>query len=184
MTRTIRYAAGQSSLGPFVAALSERGLAMVEFDADGTSLREHFRKVHLVEDAAALEETVARLTGLIDRPESGGDFKLDLQGSDFECRVWNALREIPVGTTVTYGEMAARLGTPRQAREVGEACAANRLAVVVPCHRVVKKGGSISGYRWGYSRKRSLLEREHQGMPLASPCWRPTWNGSHLAGVP
>ena len=86
---------------------------------------------------------------------------LDLQGSDFECRVWKALREIPAGTTATYGEIAGRVGAPRQAREVGEACAANKLAVVVPCHRIVKKDGSISGYRWGVRRKRALLEREH-----------------------
>ena len=102
----------------------------------------------------------------IDHPENDAALTLDLQGSEFECRVWNALREIPAGTTTTYGEIAARLGVPRQAREVGEACAANKLAVVVPCHRVVKKDGSISGYRWGVRRKRKLLEREHSARLL------------------
>jgi AraC family transcriptional regulator of adaptative response/methylated-DNA-[protein]-cysteine methyltransferase len=101
-------------------------------------------------------------------PESDGDFALDLRGSAFELKVWNALREIPAGTTATYGEIAARVGSPREAREVGEACAANRLAVVVPCHRIVKKDGSISGYRWGVRRKRALLEREH-GARLLRP---------------
>jgi len=91
--------------------------------------------------------------------------------------VWNALRDIPVGTTTTYGEIASRLGVPGQAREVGEACAANKLAVVVPCHRVVKKDGSISGYRWGVHRKRKLLEREHSArllQPAAVPPHRMT----------
>ncbi|MBI2739508.1 MAG: methylated-DNA--[protein]-cysteine S-methyltransferase [Rhodospirillales bacterium] len=163
---TIRYAFGDSSLGPFVAALSERGLAYVGFDAGLAELEARFPDGDLVEDQAALAEAIGELAGMIDRPESDADLTLDLQGSDFECRVWNALREIPVGTTTTYGEIAARLGVPRQAREVGEACAANKLAVVVPCHRVVKKDGSISGYRWGVRRKRKLLEREHSARLL------------------
>jgi AraC family transcriptional regulator, regulatory protein of adaptative response / methylated-DNA-[protein]-cysteine methyltransferase len=163
---TIRYASGDSSLGPFVAALSARGLAFVAFDAGLAELDGRFPDADLVEDRAALAETISKLTVLIDRPESDAGLTLDLQGSDFECRVWNALREIPVGTTATYGEIAARLGVPRQAREVGDACAANKLAVVVPCHRVVKKDGSISGYRWGVRRKRKLLEREHSARLL------------------
>lgn len=163
---TIRYAFGDSSLGPFVAALSARGLAFVAFDAGPAELERRFPDADLVEDRAALDETIGKLAAMIDHPESDADLALDLQGSDFECRVWNALREIPVGTTTTYGEIAARLDMPRQAREVGEACAANRLAVIVPCHRVVKKDGSISGYRWGVRRKRKLLEREHSARLL------------------
>jgi AraC family transcriptional regulator of adaptative response/methylated-DNA-[protein]-cysteine methyltransferase len=163
---TIRYAFGDSSLGPFVAALSARGLACVAFDAGLAELEGRFPGADLVEDRAALGETIGKLAAMIDHPESDADLTLDLQGSDFECRVWNALREVPVGTTVTYGEIAARLGMPRQAREIGEACAANKLAVVVPCHRVVKKDGSISGYRWGVRRKRKLLEREHSARLL------------------
>ncbi len=169
---TIRYAFGGSTLGPFVAALSTRGLACVAFDADLAELQASFPGVHLVEDRTALAETIGRLSTLIDHPEHDAGLVLDLQGSDFECNVWNALREVPAGTTTTYGEIAARLGVPRQAREVGEACAANRLAVVVPCHRVVKKDGSISGYRWGVRRKRKLLEREHSArllQPAAVP---------------
>jgi AraC family transcriptional regulator of adaptative response/methylated-DNA-[protein]-cysteine methyltransferase len=166
---TIRYAAGQSSLGPFVAAQSERGLAMVEFgEMHEVDLRLRFPGANLVEDPAALQATLDRLGELIEHPERDGDFALDLRGSAFELKVWNALREIPAGTTATYGEIAACVGSPREAREVGEACAANRLAVVVPCHRIVKKDGSISGYRWGVRRKRALLEREH-GARLLRP---------------
>jgi AraC family transcriptional regulator, regulatory protein of adaptative response / methylated-DNA-[protein]-cysteine methyltransferase len=163
---TIRYAFGDSSLGPFVAALSGRGLAFVAFDAGTAELKARFPDADLVEDQAALSETIGKLAAMIDHPENDAVLTLDLQGSEFECRVWNALRGIPAGTTTTYGEIAARLGVPRQAREVGEACAANKLAVVVPCHRVVKKDGSISGYRWGVRRKRKLLEREHSARLL------------------
>lgn len=169
---TIRYAFGDSSLGPFAAALSPRGLACVAFDAGLAELEARFPDADLVEDGQALAETIARLSALIDHPENDADLTLDLQGSDFECRVWNALRDVPAGTTTTYGAIAARLGVPRQAREVGEACANNRLAIVVPCHRVVKKDGSISGYRWGVRRKRKLLEREHSArllQPAAVP---------------
>src|SRR6266849_2772139 len=115
---------------------------------------------------SALQTTLGKLAGLIDHPETGAEFALDLQGSPFELKVWQALREIPAGTTATYGEIAARIGSPREARDVGEACAANKLAVVVPCHRIVKKDGSISGYRWGVKRKRALLEREHRARLL------------------
>lgn len=162
MANIIRYALGDSTLGPIVAALSGGGLAFVAFDEGVAQLEASFPEADLVEDKAALQETIAKLTQLIDHPEDDASFTLDLQGSDFERRVWNALREIPTGTTATYGEIASRIGAPRQAREVGEACAANRLAVVVPCHRIVKKDGSISGYRWGVRRKRALLEREHR----------------------
>jgi AraC family transcriptional regulator, regulatory protein of adaptative response / methylated-DNA-[protein]-cysteine methyltransferase len=167
MANTIRYAAGQSSLGSFVAALSDRGLAMVAFGAaNEADLKARFANADLVEDPAALQETLGKVARLIDHPETGAEFALDLQGSPFELKVWQALREIPVGTTATYGEIAARIGSPREARDVGEACAANKLAVVVPCHRIVKKDGSISGYRWGVKRKRALLEREHRARLL------------------
>lgn len=166
MAHTIRYAFGKSSLGPFVAALSERGLALVAFDAGRAELEMRFPGVELIEDTDELRQTMAKLVDLIEHPENDATFTLDLQGSEFECRVWSALRDIPAGTTATYGEIAARLGVARQAREVGEACAANKLAVVVPCHRVVKKDGGISGYRWGVRRKRALLEREHSARLL------------------
>lgn len=158
---TIRYAFGDSSLGPFAAALSERGLVFVGFDAGETELGQHFSEAILDEDAAALHETIGKIARLIEHPEAGAVLALDLRGSDFDCRVWNILREIPAGATASYGEIATRIGTPRLAREVGEACAANKVAVVVSCHRIVRKDGSISGYRWGVRRKRMLLAREH-----------------------
>jgi AraC family transcriptional regulator of adaptative response/methylated-DNA-[protein]-cysteine methyltransferase len=171
---TIRYAFGDSSRGPFVAALSTRGLACVAFDAGLAELEARFPGVHFVEDRTGLAETIGRLSALIDHPERDADFVLDLQGSDFECDVWNALRGVPAGKTASYGEIAAQLGVPGLAREVGEACAANRLAVVVPCHRVVKKNGSVSGYRWGVLRKRKLLEREHSARLLQPAVVPPT----------
>jgi AraC family transcriptional regulator of adaptative response/methylated-DNA-[protein]-cysteine methyltransferase len=166
MTTTIRYAWGQSSLGDFVAAMSDRGLAMVEFGKRGevsmAALRDRFPEADIVEDTVAMREPLRRLAELIEHPEAGKDAPLDMRGSEFELRVWNALREIRAGETVSYGDIAARIGSPKEAREVAEACAANMLAVVVPCHRVVKKDGSISGYRWGVKRKRALIARERK----------------------
>jgi AraC family transcriptional regulator of adaptative response/methylated-DNA-[protein]-cysteine methyltransferase len=168
MTKIIRYAQGESSLGIFVSALSDRGLVMMEFgDLEGTlldGLRARFPEADLVHDPAFMQAPLARLTELIEHPETKLDLPLDMRGTEFELRVWNALREIPAGQTVNYGEIAAKIGSPRDAREVAEACAANTLAVIIPCHRVVKKDGSISGYRWGFKRKRALIEREHRAL--------------------
>ena len=167
MTETIRYASGTSSLGGFAAAASARGLVMMAFEsgeAAGEALRRRFPGAEIVEDATALRGTLDGLARLIEHPEDTPALPLDLRGSDFEQQVWQALREIPAGETVSYGEIAARIGSPREAREVAEACAANRLAVVIPCHRVVKKDGGISGYRWGVRRKRALIEREHRAL--------------------
>jgi AraC family transcriptional regulator of adaptative response/methylated-DNA-[protein]-cysteine methyltransferase len=168
MTETIRYASGQSSLGGFLAAASDRGLVMVAFadhaGAASDGLWARFPDAEIVEDPAALREAVDDLVGLIEHPETTFALPIDLRGSPFELRVWNALREIPAGETVSYGEIAARIGSPQEAREVAEACATNSLAVVVPCHRVVKKDGAISGYRWGVRRKRALIEREHRAL--------------------
>jgi AraC family transcriptional regulator of adaptative response/methylated-DNA-[protein]-cysteine methyltransferase len=164
MQQSIRYAWGNSSLGRFIAASSERGLVMVEFaDADALSvqaLRLRFPDADLTEAPEAMAQTVAELSHLIDHPQLNSTLALDLRGSEFELRVWQALREIPPGQTLSYGAIAARLGAPGMAREVGAACAANTLAVIVPCHRVLKKDGSLSGYRWGVKRKRALLEQE------------------------
>jgi AraC family transcriptional regulator of adaptative response/methylated-DNA-[protein]-cysteine methyltransferase len=169
MTETIRYARGDSSLGAFLAAVSDRGVAMVAFaDRDGAAamgaLRERFPDADLVEDGRALSGTLAVVAGAIDHPEKGSDLSLDLRGTPFERRVWQALRDVPAGETVSYGDLAARIGAPGAARDVADACAANALAVLVPCHRVVKKSGSIAGYRWGFRRKRALIEREHAAL--------------------
>ena len=111
-------------------------------------------------DSGLLEKVVS----FIERPGGALDLALDMQGSEFERRVWRALQDIPAGSTVAYGELAARVGAPGAAKEVGEACAANRLAVAIPCHRVVRKDGGLAGYRWGVRRKRALLELE-KGQP-------------------
>ncbi|HKF62183.1 MAG TPA: methylated-DNA--[protein]-cysteine S-methyltransferase [Dongiaceae bacterium] len=166
MTETIRYAWGESSLGNFIVAMSQRGVVALDFTEPGPEflamLRQRFPGATLVEDPQSLAGTVARATQLVERPEGTSDLPLDPRGSDFELRVWAALRQIPPGETASYGEIAARMGAPRETREVGEACAANTLAILIPCHRVVKKDGSIAGYRWGVRRKRALLARERQ----------------------
>lgn len=161
MTNIVRYGTGQSALGPFVVARSERGLAMVEFGTfSAADIQARFPEAEIAEDTVALQETTRTVARLIDDPGAGCDLALDLQGAAFEVAVWQALRGIPAGTTTTYGALASRLGTPRAAREIGEACAANR------DRSVPSRGQSrtvpspvIAGVR----RKRALLEREGAG---------------------
>jgi len=102
------------------------------------------------------------VVGFVDAPALGLDLPLDIRGTAFQQRVWQALREIPVGETVSYAEIARRVGEPKSVRAVAQACGANNLAVVIPCHRVVKNDGALSGYRWGVERKRALIEKEAQ----------------------
>jgi len=163
MSERIRYAWGSSSLGDFLAAVSERGLVAFEF-ADCRSavldaLYARFPAASLQEDNGALADLVGKLAVHIDHPGSDHGIVLEPRGSDEQKQVWSLLREIPAGETTTYGALAAKLGT-RDARGVTEAVAANAIAILVPCHRVVKKNGSLSGYRWGFKRKRALLARE------------------------
>ncbi len=106
------------------------------------------------------EEIMAKVVGLVEAPETGLDLPLDMRGRAFQHRVWQALREIPVGTSATYSEIAERIGMPKAVRAVAAACAANKIAVAIPCHRVVRDDGSLSGYRWGVDRKRALIARE------------------------
>jgi AraC family transcriptional regulator, regulatory protein of adaptative response / methylated-DNA-[protein]-cysteine methyltransferase len=165
MKQIIRYAWGMSSLGEFIVATSNRGVVALEFAKRGgavtASLHSRYPEADLVEDFAGLSELVQKATSLIEHPAAATSVPVDMRGSDFEREVWAALQEIPSGRTVSYVELACRLGGPRLAQEVGEACAANKIAVVIPCHRVLRKNGSISGYRWGIWRKRALLEREY-----------------------
>ena len=164
MKEVIRYAWGDSSLGAFLVASSERGLVFLGFGKqDGALLRDlesRFAEADTVEDVAALRETVRAVAALADHPEREANMPVDLRGSEFERRVWQALQQIPPGETVSYGELASRIGDPGRARDVGAACGANPISLIVPCHRVVKKDGSISGYRWGVRRKRELIARE------------------------
>jgi AraC family transcriptional regulator of adaptative response/methylated-DNA-[protein]-cysteine methyltransferase len=165
MTETIRYAWGTSSLGSFTVATSERGLVAVEFGtregSPASALRSRFPAAEIVEDSAGMTELVAKVASLIEHPMATAVVPLDMRGSEFERQVWAALQEIPAGRTTSYGELACRFGGLHLAQEVGAACAANTIAVVIPCHRVLKKDGSVSGYRWGTWRKRALLEREY-----------------------
>jgi AraC family transcriptional regulator of adaptative response/methylated-DNA-[protein]-cysteine methyltransferase len=165
MREIIRFAWGISSLGDFVVAMSEKGLVALEFSSQRAAmedaLRSRFPGAELEHDQAALAGTVDAAAGMIDDPATGSDLPLDLRGTPYEVQVWQMLRDIPAGETTSYGALAARLGT-RDAREVTVAIASNPLAIVVPCHRVIKKDGSISGYRWGVQRKRALLAREQR----------------------
>ncbi|MGH7915177.1 MAG: methylated-DNA--[protein]-cysteine S-methyltransferase [Candidatus Binataceae bacterium] len=166
MREKIRHSGGQSSLGDFIAAVSNEGLAAFEFvKRDGKvldALRARFPEASIELDKEGLSEMVTKLAAVIELPASDPGIALDLQGSDFEKKVWGILRRIPAGQTTSYGAIAAEIGSPHDARAVTEAIANNAIAILIPCHRVVKKDGSLSGYRWGTKRKRELLTREHQ----------------------
>jgi AraC family transcriptional regulator of adaptative response/methylated-DNA-[protein]-cysteine methyltransferase len=159
----IGYEIGDCALGTLLVATSERGLcAILIGDAAGQLARDLQRRFPRAELALGAVTTgyFARVAAFIASPGAGLDLPLDLRGSEFRQRVWHALRAIPAGTLQTYGEVARRVGAPRAAKEVGEACAANQLAVAIPCHRVVRSDGSPAGYRWGVKRKLALLKLE------------------------
>jgi AraC family transcriptional regulator of adaptative response/methylated-DNA-[protein]-cysteine methyltransferase len=160
----IRFAIGASSLGAILVAATDKGICAIllgdDPDALARDLQDRFPKAELRGADAAFEATVARVVGLVEAPAIGLDLPLDVRGTVFQQRVWEALRRIPSGETVSYAELAARIGLPSGARAIAGACAANPVAVAIPCHRVVRNDGSISGYRWGVERKRALLERE------------------------
>lgn len=162
MSETIRYAWGTSSLGKFLVATSDKGIVAFGFGSRTTAdavLAERLPDADLVADPDALGDVVAKLQELIDDPASDPQLGIDLRGSPYELLVWSMLREIPAGQTTHYGALATQLGI-RDARDVTAAIGANPVAILVPCHRVLRKDGSISGYRWGVFRKRALLERE------------------------
>src|SRR5437773_9325020 len=125
-------------------------------------LQDRFHAAELIGDDDALAGLVARAVALVEAPGSGAELPLDVRGTAFQQRVWEVLRAIPAGSTVTYAELASRIGSPTATRAVAQACGANRLAVAIPCHRVVRTDGSLSGYRWGVERKQALLERERR----------------------
>jgi len=160
----IRFAIGESSLGTILVASSKRGVVSILMgdDPDGLirSLQDKFPQARLVGGDAEYESLVAQVVGFIEAPRLGLDLPLDVRGTAFQQRVWQALRDIPVGQTVSYSEIARKIGAPKAVRPVAEACAANKIALAIPCHRVVRNNGSISGYAWGVERKRALIERE------------------------
>lgn len=164
-TRTeIRFAVGECSLGAILVAASERGVCAILLGEDpdrlARDLQDQFPHASLVGDDAAFEQWMARVVGYIERPNVGLELPLDIRGTAFQERVWRALLDIPVGSTMSYQQIASRVGAPRSARAVARACAQNVLAVAIPCHRVVRNDGALSGYRWGVARKRELLDRE------------------------
>jgi AraC family transcriptional regulator of adaptative response/methylated-DNA-[protein]-cysteine methyltransferase len=160
----IRFAVGECSLGSILVARSEIGVCAIllgdDPDALARDLQDRFPRATLIGGDAEFEELVARVVGLVEAPGLGIDLPLDVRGTAFQRRVWQALQDIPAGSTVSYTEIANRIGSPKSVRAVARACAANALAVAIPCHRVVRNDGSLSGYRWGVERKRTLLQRE------------------------
>ncbi|MDR3376100.1 MAG: bifunctional DNA-binding transcriptional regulator/O6-methylguanine-DNA methyltransferase Ada [Ancalomicrobiaceae bacterium] len=163
----IRYAYGQSSLGLVLIASTDRGICAILLGDDPIELlRDLEARFPLADLLAADADTAARVAevvAFVEHPSTGLDLPLDLRGTAFQLRVWQALRRIPAGTTVSYSDLARTIGDPSAVRAVAGACAANKLAVAVPCHRVVRSDGALSGYRWGLERKRELLKRERQG---------------------
>lgn len=163
----IRFAIAESSLGPVLVAATEQGLCSILMDDDPQVLIDELaRRFPAATLAGALPDfdaLVAKVVTQVQHPAGPFDLPLDIRGTAFQQRVWQALLQIPAGKTANYAEIAKRIGQPTAARAVAGACAANHLAVVVPCHRVVRRDGGISGYRWGVERKRLLLEREREG---------------------
>ena len=160
----LHFGYGETTLGIIAVAESVRGVVALFIGDDRArllrNLQDAFSEARFVPDQIRLADTIATATALVDAPHLRNDLPLDLRGSPFEIAVWQKLRAIPPGETRTYGAIAKSLPMPATAQEVGAACAANRVAVVVPCHRVVKSDGSISGYRWGVQRKRRLINME------------------------
>ena len=160
----IRFAVGDCALGVVLVAQSDKGICAILLGADPEALlrelQDRFPRAELLGGDAGFERCVAAVVKFVDAPATGLKLPLDVRGTVFQQRVWQALRAIPSGTRVSYADVARRIGAPRSARAVAQACAANALAVAIPCHRVVRTDGALSGYRWGIQRKRTLLERE------------------------
>ncbi len=160
----IKFAVGQTSLGAILVASSKKGVAAILLGDDPEALvrnlQDRFPKAHLVGADRDYEALVAAVVGFIEEPRIGLDLPLDVRGTAFQQRVWRALQKIPAGATVCYGEIARRIGAPGAIRAVARACAANNLAIAIPCHRVVRNDGSVSAYAWGVERKRVFLDRE------------------------
>jgi AraC family transcriptional regulator, regulatory protein of adaptative response / methylated-DNA-[protein]-cysteine methyltransferase len=160
----IRFAIGECSLGAILVAASEIGVCAIligdDPDALARDLQDRFPRAELIGGDTGFEQLVAKVVGLVEAPAVGLDLPLDVRGTAFQQRVWQALRDIPAGRTLSYADLARRIGAPKSVRAVAQACGANPLAVAIPCHRVVRNDGALAGYRWGVERKRTLLERE------------------------
>ena len=164
----IEFAIGESSLGAILVARSQRGVCAISLGDDADlllrELQDRFPRAELVGGDTGFERLVAQVVGMIEQPNLGIDLPLDVRGTAFQQRVWQALGQIPPGQTASYAQVAQRIGSPTSVRAVAQACASNTLAVAIPCHRVVRSDGALSGYRWGVERKRELLSREHKNI--------------------
>lgn len=160
----IRFAIGECTLGAILVAATARGVCAIllgdDPDALARDLQDRFPRARLIGGDRDFERVVAEVVGFVEHPRLGLELPLDIRGTAFQQRVWQALRGIPVGMTMSYSEVAQRIGAPRSVRAVAHAVASNRLAVAIPCHRVVRHDGTLAGYRWGVDRKRALIERE------------------------
>jgi AraC family transcriptional regulator, regulatory protein of adaptative response / methylated-DNA-[protein]-cysteine methyltransferase len=160
----IRFAIGECSIGSILVALSQKGVCAILLGDEPEELvhdlQDRFPQANLIGGDFGFEKLVAKVVGFVEAPKVGLDLPLDIRGTAFQQRVWQALREIPAGQTTSYSEIAHRIGEPKSARAVAQACGANRIAVAIPCHRVLRNDGALSGYRWGVERKRALLEKE------------------------
>jgi AraC family transcriptional regulator of adaptative response/methylated-DNA-[protein]-cysteine methyltransferase len=161
---SIRFAVGQCSLGAVLVAASDKGVCAISIGDDPErllhDLQDRFPKAQLIGGDPDFEQWVAKVVGFVERPALDLDLPLDVRGTAFQRRVWQALRAIPAGKTASYTEIAAHIGAPKAVRAVAQACASNPIAVAIPCHRVVRTDGALSGYRWGVERKRQLLDSE------------------------
>ena len=161
---SIRFAVGECSLGSILVAATDKGICSILLGDDPDklvrNLQDRFSKAELAGGDEEFDKWVAQVVGFVEAPAQGLRLPLDMRGTAFQQRVWQALRDIPAGSTATYSDIADRLGAPKSVRAVAQACASNEIAVAIPCHRVVRKNGELSGYRWGVERKRALLKRE------------------------
>ncbi len=169
----IRYATGKCSLGAVLVAATDLGVCSILLGAAAAQLerdlRQQFPEAELIGADRDFKSLVGRVIRLIDTPDYVTDLPLDIRGTAFQRQVWAALAKIPSGRTLSYAQLAAQIGRPRAVRAVAGACAANRLAVAIPCHRAVRSDGSLAGYRWGAKRKRTLLERERRADAARGP---------------
>jgi AraC family transcriptional regulator of adaptative response/methylated-DNA-[protein]-cysteine methyltransferase len=161
---SIRFAIGESSMGLILVARSDRGVCAILMGDDPGQLvrdiRDRFPDTNLIDGDGDFEQLVSKVVGFVEASGLSLALPLDVRGTAFQQQVWRALRKIPVGTTASYTDIAKRIGSPKSVRAVAQACAANPLALAIPCHRAVRNDGTLSGYRWGVERKRALLARE------------------------
>lgn len=164
---TLRFAVAPCSLGFVLAAVSDKGVAAIELGDDRETLAREFEhrfpQAERVAGDRQFERRLRKIVSFVDRPARGLDLPLDIRGTAFQQRVWRELLKVEPGTTTTYAEIAKRIGAAQAVRAVASAIAANNVAVAIPCHRVIRTDGSLSGYRWGTERKRKLLDRELKG---------------------